>query len=160
MKLDRTLPPDDDAISAVFACPNCGASFAMHTNSMETQLVRSLGVKIGSEATDRQPMEMIRGSLAGAKEIETPHVESMTNDSESTQSGGKCPFTGTVTEAYANEAPNSGPPWTEAAEARLERVPSFIRSMVKKGIEDVAKQKGYAEVTEEVMQEVRGEIGM
>jgi len=161
MKLERTLPPDDDAISAVFTCPNCGSAFAMHTNSMETQLVRSLDVKIGGSNGDRAPMQTVRGALEGAKEIPGSELNAGGPDLEAgdSQDAGKCPFTGAVSEAFA-AAGSTGPAWTEGAEARLDRVPSFIRPMVKKGIEDVAKQKGYSEITEDVMVEVREEIGM
>ncbi len=183
MKLERTLPPDNDAISVVFSCPTCGSSFAMHTNSMETQLVRSLDIKIGGGDPDRKPMQAVRQSLEGVKGLESAvssqqsavsgldeHSRGQAHDptqlgpteseSESGSAAGKCPFTGVVEDAYASQNSNDGPVWTESAEARLERVPSFIRSMVRKGIEDAAKQKGYAEITEEVMAEVRSEIGM
>jgi hypothetical protein len=156
MTLERTLPPDNDAISAVFSCPSCGNSFAMHTNSMETQLVRSLDVQIGGSDSNRAPMQTVRQSLAGAKENGFAGAD----EDHSSDSGGKCPFTGSVTEAYAEQKADDAPVWTEGAEARMERVPSFIRSMVKKGIEDVAKQKGYTEITEDVMTAVRAEIGM
>jgi len=158
MMLERTLAPENDAISAVFACPKCGSAFAMHTNSMETQLVRSLDIKIGKGgAEERMPMQSVRASLAGVKDLDG-HV-SAAAQSDSPSGGSKCPFSDVVTEAFEAEVA-TGPVWTSAANERLDRVPSFIRPMVKRGIEDMARQKGYAEITEEVMQEVRGEIGM
>lgn len=36
-----------DSISLTYSCPDCGYEMAMLTNPMETQLVGSLGVKIG-----------------------------------------------------------------------------------------------------------------
>ena len=40
------------SISLTYACPDCGYEFAMLTNPMETQVVGSLGVKIGAEASE------------------------------------------------------------------------------------------------------------
>ena len=46
-------------------------------------------------------------------------------------------------------------PWTPEARARIERVPSFVRSVVIKRMEDFARRNGQTEVTAELMQEVR-----
>jgi DNA-directed RNA polymerase subunit RPC12/RpoP len=51
MKLETAGPPDQGgSIAAVFACPSCSHRIAMLTNAYETQLVQSLGVKIGPGA--------------------------------------------------------------------------------------------------------------
>jgi DNA-directed RNA polymerase subunit RPC12/RpoP len=50
--------------------------------------------------------------------------------------------------------------WTEDAERRLERVPEFVRPMVRDGIERHARERGCREVTCEVMDEVRSRMGM
>jgi hypothetical protein len=42
----------------------------------------------------------------------------------------------------------------------MERVPSFIRPMARKAIERFAEAKGYPAVTETVMDEARGALGM
>lgn len=47
MKLQATAPPDRGSLSVVYGCPACGYEMAMLTNPYETQLVQSLGVKIG-----------------------------------------------------------------------------------------------------------------
>jgi light-independent protochlorophyllide reductase subunit B len=52
------------------------------------------------------------------------------------------------------------PIWTPEAEARIERIPAFVRPMVKKGVEQHAREKGYAEITADVMSEARGVFGM
>lgn len=50
MKLNSAATPAGEAsISAVFACPTCNQSIAMLTNPAETQLVQSLGIKIGPD---------------------------------------------------------------------------------------------------------------
>jgi hypothetical protein len=52
MKLQSVSPPDRGSLSVVYSCPECGYEMAMLTNAYETQLVQSLGVRIGpSEAT-------------------------------------------------------------------------------------------------------------
>lgn len=47
MKLDKTESPQQGTISAMFECPECFTQIAMLTNPSETQMVQSLGVKIG-----------------------------------------------------------------------------------------------------------------
>ena len=42
----------------------------------------------------------------------------------------------------------------------MERVPEFIRPMARKAIERYAEGKGYGAVTDEVMDEARGAMGM
>jgi len=50
-----------------FRCPTCGRVVALLTNPMETQLVASLGVKIGGTTISPQPMETVRGMLVTGK---------------------------------------------------------------------------------------------
>jgi hypothetical protein len=47
MKLQTVGPPDRGSLAVVYACPECGYEMAMLTNAYETQVVQSLGVKIG-----------------------------------------------------------------------------------------------------------------
>ena len=51
MKLQTVAPPDRGSLSVVYSCPACGYEMAMLTNAYETQVVQSLGVKIGSADT-------------------------------------------------------------------------------------------------------------
>ncbi|MBI3030196.1 MAG: PCP reductase family protein [Candidatus Rokubacteria bacterium] len=50
--------------------------------------------------------------------------------------------------------------WSREAEARVERIPSFIRPMARKAIERYAEGKGYRTITEAVMDEARAALGM
>ncbi|OGL15548.1 MAG: hypothetical protein A3G97_02275 [Candidatus Rokubacteria bacterium RIFCSPLOWO2_12_FULL_69_21] len=50
-------------------------------------------------------------------------------------------------------------PWSEAASARLESIPSFARGMVVKAVEAHARSAGHALVTPELMAEVRRHWG-
>ncbi len=49
--------------------------------------------------------------------------------------------------------------WTNEASERLGKVPSFLRTMVKKGVERYAKEKGFREITPEIMAELRKRAG-
>ena len=51
MKLQTVAPPDRGSLSVVYACPECGYEMAMLTNAYETQVVQSLGVRIGPDAS-------------------------------------------------------------------------------------------------------------
>ena len=50
--------------------------------------------------------------------------------------------------------------WTPEALTRLERIPDFVRGMVKKRMEDAAKQQGLREITAEAMAAFRDQQGM
>ena len=47
MRLSGTAGPDEGSLTVTFACPSCGHRVAMLTNPWETQMVRTLGVKVG-----------------------------------------------------------------------------------------------------------------
>jgi hypothetical protein len=51
-------------------------------------------------------------------------------------------------------------PWTDAATARLESIPSFVRPMARTGIEQFARERGYPAVDEKVLDEARDFFGM
>ena len=130
MKLLEAAPPERGSVALTYSCPDCGYEFAMLTNPFETQLVSSLGVTIGSSAD------------AGSGES-------------------KCPFTGMLEGmAGAAAAEHDGFRWTEEARSRLQVIPEFVRPMAKTGIEKYARDKGYAEVNEKVLDEARQRFGM
>ncbi len=45
--------------------------------------------------------------------------------------------------------------WTAAARTRLERIPSFVRGVVAKRVEDWARERGLNEITPELLTEIR-----
>ena len=53
MKLQTVGPPERGSLSVVYSCPECGYEMAMLTNPFETQLVQSLGVRIGPDDVER-----------------------------------------------------------------------------------------------------------
>ena len=130
----------------------------MLTNAMETQMVRSLGVKIGGRKVPAAPMEMVRSSLqTHHEEILEPADEPQVIEQKASTSEGKCPFTGMVNEAFTDQT--EGPVWTEDAQERLERIPSFVRPMAKKSIEEAAQMRGYDKIDADVMDAVKGQFG-
>ena len=155
MKLKDTKGPDDGSMTVVFGCPKCERQIAMLTNQMETQMVRSLDIKLGGGSTQGEPMATIRSSLA-RDDVFTSSIDSH-NETDQRESGSKCPFTGAVAEAF--EA-SSEIVWTQAAEERLGRIPPFARSMAKLGVERHARERGYREINDAVMEEVRDQFGM
>jgi len=45
--------------------------------------------------------------------------------------------------------------WSVAARSRLDRIPSFVRSVVAKRVEDWARERGLQEITPELLSEIR-----
>jgi len=155
MKLEQTLRPDGGSLTAIFRCPACGRETALLTNAMETQMVRSLGVKIGGRTAPSEPMELVRHSLAPARQAPHP-TPSSTSPQE--DSASKCPFAGVVADAFGQSA--EGIAWTEGAEERMARVPSVVQPMVRKGVEMHAREHGYTEISEAIIDEVKARFGM
>jgi hypothetical protein len=64
MKLQTVGPPERGSLSVVYACPACGYEMAMLTNAYETQVVQSLGVRIGpADASARAESKCPFGSM-------------------------------------------------------------------------------------------------
>lgn len=68
MEFEDRQVPGDGTFGAAFRCPACGRKIAMLANPMETQLVQSLGVKVGGRTLDEQPMELLRGMMHGRED--------------------------------------------------------------------------------------------
>ena len=133
MKLQTVGPPDRGSLSIVYSCPECGYEMAMLTNAYETQVVQSLGVRIGPEGDQK-------ASGSGC-----PFT-------------GMIPATG---EARPDQAAEPIPVrWTAAAEARLANIPEFIRPMARTGIERFARESGTLEVDEKILDAAREFFGM
>jgi hypothetical protein len=68
MKLQTVGPPERGSLSVVYACPECGYEMAMLTNPYETQVVASLGVRIGPEKPDTKcPFTAMIPAMEGAQ---------------------------------------------------------------------------------------------
>ena len=150
MKFDQNGGLDEDgSLSATFRCPSCEWGVTMLINPQETQMVRSLGVKIGGTTVPAQPMEMLQTHLV--------HPSEAMAETSST-SGSSCPFSAMVQDVFP--ATQSDLRWSVEAEQRLERAPSFVRAMVRRGIEEFAREQGYGEITPQIMDEARARMGM
>jgi hypothetical protein len=136
MKLQTVVPPDRGSLSVVYSCPACGYEMAMLTNAYETQVVQSLGVRIG-----RAGAEAEAGAIRASAEA------------------GKCPFPGMIPSSEAAADPNAVR-WTAAAEARLANIPEFVRPMAKTGIEKFARDRGSLEVDEKILDAAKEFFGM
>jgi hypothetical protein len=154
MKLQTVGPPEGGSLSVVYSCPECGYEMAMLTNAYETQVVQSLGVRIGPESD--------------GKALST--------------SGTGCPFTGMIPATGEVRPGHAGDPdartlrggveagvetgepipvrWTAAAEARLANIPEFVRPMARTGIERFARERGALEVDEKILDAARDFFGM
>jgi Proto-chlorophyllide reductase 57 kD subunit len=134
MKLQTVGPPERGSLSIVYSCPECGYEIAMLTNAYETQAVQSLGVRIGPE----------------------------TSQAEADAAG--CPFASMIPateDAQRGQVADPTPVrWTAAAEARLAKVPAFVRPMAKAGIERFARDNGCLEVDEKILEAAREFFGM
>jgi len=153
MKFDQNGGLDEDgSMAATFRCPSCEWGVTLLINPQETQMVRSLGVKIGGATVPSQPMEMLQTHLANPSEAIAE---------ASSASGSSCPFSALVQDTFntTNMTPGNLR-WSVEAEQRLERAPSFVRSMVRQGIEEFAREQDYAEITAQVMDEARTRMGM
>jgi hypothetical protein len=137
MKLQTVAPPERGSLAVVYACPECGYEMAMLTNAYETQIVQSMGVRIGPDV--------------GAGASSTP---------------GGCPFAGMLSDGAPGAVARPGQSeavavrWTAGAEARLANIPAFVRPMARSGIERFAVDRGAAEVDETILDAARDFFGM
>jgi len=130
MKLREISPPERGSLTVVYRCPSCSHEFAMLTNPAETQVVGSLGVKVGG------------GSSETSGESKCPFAGMVQG----------------VTEGQ--EAANIELPWTSEASSRLENIPEFVRPMAKVGIERFAKERGLTRVDAQVLDQAKEFFGM
>lgn len=122
--------PGDGTFGAAFRCPQCGRRIALLANPMETELVQALGVKVGGRTLEEQPLELVRTLMQGKDD------------------------------AFAEDRGPRTLAWSPEARARLERVPNFVRGMVKKIYSEYAADRGIAEITPAVMDQARQDLGL
>lgn len=163
MRLQGTAGPDEGSLTVTFGCPTCGHRIAMLTNPWETQLVRTLGVKVGGAPAEAPPFAAVRAGLARQRESAlvdgAPAGPAAGPDAAAAAPGDGpgCPFAAMIGGAAPDAATVA---WTPEAEGRLERIPGFIRPMARQAIERFARERGYGTVTDEVMDQARDFMGM
>jgi hypothetical protein len=146
MRLRATAESEPGSLSVVYECPECGYEMAMLTNQHETDMVRSLGVRIGP---------------AAAAAIANPGAPVAASGEPAP--AGRCPFSamlGGTTQPEATSTAPSGPEWTPGALERLEGIPEMVRPMARAGIEMVARENGHRLIDETVLAEARSRFGM
>jgi hypothetical protein len=187
MKLQTIGPPEGGSLSVVYSCPECGYEMAMLTNPFETQLVQSLGVRIGPErgvgassvasASAGAPVPDARlsaddetGRVAATSATRCPFPAMMSAMEGALEGAGHATPTGAG--AAMGRAPTGGEAphvpieepipvrWTSAAEARLANIPEFVRPMARTGIERFARERGTLEVDEKILDAARDFFGM
>ncbi|MGQ0702718.1 MAG: PCP reductase family protein [Gemmatimonadales bacterium] len=134
MRFEEREVPGDGTFAAAFRCPACGRKVALLANPMETQLVRALDVQIGGRTLDPEPLGLIRSTVAGKEDA--------------------------FAEPELIPEPAGRPRWSAAAEERLARVPGFVRGMVRKIYHDYARERGISEITPDIMDQARAELGL
>ena len=164
MKLASLAPPDRGSLSVIYSCPACGYEMAMLTNPFETQMVQSLGVRVGPAEDEAAAAAGSSGTAAAAA------------GTESAPSGSRCPFAGMLGETAA-PGPDAGagagaaapeaarptaaePTWSDTASERMKAIPAFVRPMARTGIERFARERGYETIDERVLEEARAFFGM
>ena len=130
MKLTEARPPERGSLTVVYRCPSCSHEIAMLTNPYETQVVGSLGVQIGGEAT---------GAESASKCPFTNVVQEM---------------------SAGLEGSSAEIPWTADATSRLQSIPEFARPMARTGIEKFAKDHGLTQVDARVLDQAKDFFGM
>jgi len=149
---ERELP-GDGTLTCVFTCAECGREMALLTNPMETQLVTSLGVEIGGRTVPEQPLEQTRESLDGLRAdalgAPGPGAPEAVDGPEVPSASSEGP-----THPHVKVA------WSTDAQARLARVPSFVRGMVKRIYTEYAREHGISLVTPTVMDRARTDLGL
>ncbi len=130
MKLIEARPPERGSITVVYRCPSCAAEFAMLTNPFETEVVGSLGVRIGEESA---------GTEGASKCPFSSVAQGM---------------------GVGVDDSGSGLQWTPEAIARLENIPEFARPMARTGIEKFAQDRGLAQIDARVLEQAKDFFGM
>ena len=180
MNFEKVEKPGEGSLGVFFGCPSCGAKFSMVTNPGETQMVASLGVKLGGRPAPAEPFEMTRGTLkdealAGSGAMAAylnekiqggqPAASKPTAASgkEGEKSGSGCPFSAMVAEmglTSSGKPQNGGASdltWTPDAKEKLDRLPSFVKPMVQGSVEAYARKHGYKSVTLQVMDDSKND---
>jgi hypothetical protein len=136
--VERRLP-GDGTMAVVYACPVCQRETALLTNPMETRLVSGLGIEVGGRTVPPEPLELVRSSLEGF-------------DSGGEEARGAVDDPDTLRPGQVR--------WSGPARERLLSVPSFVRGMVKRIYGEYAAERGIVEITPEIMDRARTELGL
>jgi hypothetical protein len=182
MNFEKVEKPGVDTLGVFFGCPSCNAKFSMVTNPGETQMVSSLGVKLGGRTVEAEPFEMTKGTLKAEPTAGPGQMAAYLN--EKIQGGQPAATVTAATTAVPSEKPSSGCPfsamvadmgltsggksgdvgavtseftWSADAKEKLDRLPSFVKPMVQSSVEAFARKQGYRTITLQVMDDSKSE---
>jgi len=150
MSFENVDAMENNSLGITFGCPTCKARFSMVTNAGETSLVSSLGVKLGGRTAPATPFEMTKDTLQGH--------DGKTATGDGAASGGACPFSDMLAASGITTGSSASAPslaWSAEATERLERIPSMIRPMVQRDIEEYARKHEFSSVTIQVMDDAK-----
>jgi len=181
MNFEKVEKPGEGSLGVFFGCPSCGAKFSMITNPGETQMVSSLGVKLGGRTVAAEPFEMTRGTLkdealAGAGQMGAYLNEKIqggqavaaaaASPAKAPEKASGCPFSAMVAEMglTAGGKPENGTnagssefTWTPDAKEKLDRLPAFVKPMVQGSVETYARKHGFKTITLQVMDDSKSD---
>jgi len=154
----------------------------MVTNPGETQMVSSLGVKLGGRTAAAEPFEMTRGTLkdealAGSGQMAAYLNEKIhsgqpvastaapTSGKEGEKTSGGCPFSAMVAEmglttggkAASGTTGTAEFTWSPDAKEKLDRLPAFVKPMVQSSVEAYARKQGCKTITLQVMDDSKND---
>jgi len=181
MNFEKVEKPGEGTLGVFFGCPSCNAKFSMVTNPGETQMVSSLGVKLGGRTVEAEPFEMTKGTL---KTEATPAPGQMAAYLNEKIQGGQpavsvaaaspakagekasgCPFSAMVAEMGLTASGKPGNvgsaasefTWTADAKEKLDRLPAFVKPMVQSSVETYARKQGFKSITLQVMDDSKND---
>src|SRR5215475_14298475 len=182
MNFEKVEKPGEGSLGVFFGCPSCGAKFSMVTNPGETQLVSSLGVKLGWRTATAEPFEMTRETLKEEALAGSGQMAAYLNEKihggqpvaataspgpgeQGEKIGGGCPFSAMVDEmgrttggkAASGTTGASEFAWSADAKDRLDRLPAFVKPMVQSSVEAYARKQGYKTITLQVMDDSKND---
>lgn len=179
MNFEKVEKPGEGTLGVFFGCPSCNAKFSMVTNPGETQMVSSLGVKLGGRTVEAEPFEMTRGTLkdealAGAGQMGAylnekiqggQPVAAATSPAKAPEKASGCPFSAMVAEmglTSSGKPANGGSSpsdftWTPDAQEKLDRLPAFVKPMVQGSVETYARKQGFKTITLQVMDDSKND---
>lgn len=179
MNFEKVEKPGEESLGVFFSCPSCDAKFSMVTNAGETQMVNSLGVKLGGRTVAAEPFEMTRGTLkeeslavAGQMGADLNEkiqggqpVAAAASPAKAPEKASGCPFSSMVAEMglTAGGKPASGGSaaseftWSPDAKEKLDRLPAFVKPMVQSSVETFARKQGFKTITLQVMDDSKND---
>jgi hypothetical protein len=179
MNFEKVEKPGEGTLGVFFGCPSCNAKFSMVTNPGETQMVSSLGVKLGGRTVEAEPFEMTRGTLkeealAGAGQMGAYLNEKIQGGqpasaaaapAKAPEKASGCPFSAMVAEmglTSSGKPANGGSSpseftWTPDAQEKLDRLPAFVKPMVQGSVETYARKQGFKTITLQVMDDSKND---